>query len=175
MKIDFELTSEDWLDFNKYYFFNSKEIGRTKLFVQLSVPVSVALILIYNAFKGSLDKTGAIIGLSFGLLWFFFYPKKFYRETIKKIEKLMKEGDNSSLFGKHSIVFDENGVTCAEPESTQTFKWSAFKKAVETKNHFFLFNTAMSAIIIPKKTILSEVESIRNLINLNIKESNLQK
>ncbi|NRA38034.1 MAG: YcxB family protein [Planctomycetes bacterium] len=164
MKVSFELTMDDWIAFNTYYLYNSKEVRRTKTCVQLFAPALVLMLLMYSFVNDEMTVIPTVLLLLYAVAWFVFYPKRFYKNAIRKTMRIMKEGDNSGFLGAHEISFNDEGFTCVEPESTQMYKWSAVKQTGENDDYIFLYVTAVSAVILPKEKFFSDLCDVKNIL-----------
>lgn len=101
--------------------------------------------------------------LIISFLWMILFPKRMSRTIEKRLNHQINEGDNSGLLGKHSITFSEDKIIAILPESEYQLNWNGIKKVVKTSDYYFLYNSAISAIIIPKLQIelsLAELDSI---------------
>ncbi|MBK6953360.1 MAG: YcxB family protein [Crocinitomicaceae bacterium] len=78
---------------------------------------------------------------------------------MKRAKKLLAEGDNSGYLGKHEIEFTNDEIKSTVPQSTSTINWKGITRFIETDQYYFLYNSAASALIIPKfKLQISDAE-----------------
>lgn len=160
MKIKFNFDMNDWMEFQKYFLFHSRQFKKTLILATVTMPTISILIIYYKySLTNKLDFLIITVFSIFSLLWIFFYPKRFKNRSLKRIEALLNEGDNRSILGIHEIEFDENSITHIDPASKSIFSWKGIVKYVKSNDYYYLFNTSVSAIIIPiKKTNLNEIE-----------------
>jgi hypothetical protein len=168
MEIEFEFEMEDWMKFQKNYLQKSKQFRRTKIIVAAMLPFIVCLGTALDLLKGEFNSVKLIMFGGLSILWIIFSPKWLFKRTLNKTKKMMEDGDNSGILGLHKIILNDEGIIHTEPESEQKIKWSGIKKIEESDSHYFLYNTAVSAIIIPKEKILNNVDQLDKLLKNNI-------
>lgn len=109
------------------------------------------------------------IFLVMGILWFIFYPKYFYRHVLRQVRKMLKEGKSDGLLGEHLLVVSEEGIVETTSKGEMKANWSSMEKFAEDEHCFYLYNTALSACIIPKREI-EDVEKLRTYIQSRVNE-----
>jgi hypothetical protein len=164
MKIEFNFDIEDWMEFQKNYLRNSKQVKKMKITATLMVPAIFLVLTFINLMSGRLKPAQTWVYVIASLLWILFYPRMMNRSMLKKTAKMLTEGDNSGILGKHEIDFEENWIIHKTPASEQKTKWGGIKKLEETDNHYFLYDTAISAIIIPKQKLNIDKDELDKLI-----------
>ncbi len=85
-----------------------------------------------------------------GVVWIVYYPKYFYGLIIKNTKKMLKEGKNDGLLGEHKMILSEEGLIDFNINGETKVKWVGIKKIEEDENYFYIYNTAVSAYILPK-------------------------
>ena len=101
-------------------------------------------------------------------MWIVFYPKRMDKTALAKTKKIIEEGDNTGILGMHKITLNDEEIIHVEPESERKIKWKGIKKLEENDTHYFLYNTAISAIIIPKQKVLNDIEKLDKKLKSNI-------
>lgn len=83
--------------------------------------------------------------------------------TKKKLEskaaKIAADPANSSMFTEMEIQVSPAGIKVTGSSITSTYQWCAFTRKSENDTHFFLFTSAIQALILPK-TAFSSQESL---------------
>jgi Tfp pilus assembly protein PilE len=97
------------------------------------------------------------------ILWVIFYPKYFYSYVTRNAKKMLKEGKNDGLLGEHHLIMTEEGIVDSTSYGQTKVNWSGIKNFKEDKYNFYLYNSSVSAYIIPKRE-LNNVEEIRNYL-----------
>lgn len=155
MKIYYELTEEDYLHFNLFHVKQSKAAIKSLNIQRFLMPVFV--IIVAFIFSGIGDMPLVFPLIIFGLisiLWIVFYPKYFYYLIMRQSKKMLKEGKNDGLLGEQQMTLSEDGIVYLANGESQV-KWPGIKKVVEDSDFFYLYNSSISAYILPKRALLN--------------------
>jgi len=176
MKLSFTFELSDWMAFQKYYLFNSRQYKNTRLLVASMMPMVSSAFLMYDYFsKGRLDAGLCALFIVLSAAWIVFYPKRYENSCIKKIVKILNDDRQSSILGMHELDLSEDGIIHKEPESLQQISWKGITRAVKTDDYYFLFTTSISAIVIPIMKLNLDAYALRDLddmINMNVRNDN---
>lgn len=170
MKISFTLTEVDYLQFNLFHIKNSTTGKRTLTLLRYMTPLifigaSVILSILLNA---SFIVFFSVF-LVASILWVMFYPKFFYRNIKRTTLRIINEGKNEGLIGEHHLTLTEDGVSDLTAVGEMKSTWSGIKKIEEDLEHFYLYNSSVSAYIIPKRALQDEQE-LRNYIQMKLSQ-----
>ena len=66
---------------------------------------------------------------------------------------MMREGKNESVIGPHTMIFTDKGLREISPKGEMSVSWSGIESFGEDPSGFYLYNSGMSALIIPKKEL----------------------
>lgn len=144
-EIRFTFEIEDWLTFNEYHLINSKRYKIYRIVINSLLPVLFSAMLLIEGF--SWIKAGIYAGVSF--IYYLVYGRTIAKRSMARAKKVLLEGDNSSILGEHIIIFDSEGIKHVMPTSDSLQKWNGIVKIAHTETHIFLYNSAISAHIIP--------------------------
>lgn len=154
MKIHYELTEEDYLHFNLFHVKQSKVAIKSLNIQRLLMPVF--FIIVAFIFLGIGDMPLVFPLIIFGLLsilWIIFYPKYFYYLIMRQSKKILKEGKNDGLLGEQQITLSGEGIVYLTSNGESQVKWSGIKKVDEDSDFFYLYNSSISAYILPKRAL----------------------
>lgn len=168
MKIQFELTEKDYIDFNMNYMTTSPAIKRS-IFIQryiISIIYLVAPFIITKITGASLWHWFPIC-LTVYIVWVTFYARYYKMRVKKHIEKLLTEGKSIGVLGKHSISLTKNGIIAIKGLSKSKMNWSSVQNISETKEHIYIFIGSIEAYMIPLRAFLNEDDKIAFLNKLN--------
>jgi len=147
------------MEFQKNYLENSKQFQRIKMIATWLFPALMVFIILMEVIIGRFNLIGACILFVIAFFWVIFYPKQFLKQTLKRSAKILDDRINDGYLGQHKIEFLEDTIVHLTSESETIIKWVGIKKMEETETYYFLYNTTVSALIIPKlKLELSEEE-----------------
>ena len=167
MKINYELTEEDYLHFNLFHVKQSKTAIKSLNIQRFLTPVF--FIIVAFIFSGIGDMPVVFPLIIFGLIsivWLIFYPKYFYSLVMRQSKKMLREGKNDGLLGEQQLALSEEGIVYTTSNGESRTKWSGIKKVVEDSDFFYLYNSSVSAYILPKRA-LSNVEEAKVYFDSN--------
>ena len=105
MKVSFDLTADDWLEFQRHYSSTSKQFQSTKKAL-FRIPLLVmAMFLLFFYSRGELTPFGLILFFAASILWVLFFSRILEKFSLMSAKKMLNEGSNSKLFGKYEIDF----------------------------------------------------------------------
>lgn len=171
MEIKYNLTEEDYLNFNLFHVKNSNTVKRALNIQRFLFPVLFIVISYLFSKMTEISFLGVFIPfLLISILWVIFYPKYFYRFIIRNTKKLIREGKNEDLLGEHRMTLSEEGIVDTTSNKETKVTWSGIQMIKEDEHSIYLYNSSVSAYILPKKD-LHNVEETKALIQAKIKDA----
>lgn len=158
MKLEFDRSPEDIIAFNMYHMVHSASARREAMSTRVLVSVLVAW---FAGGYNILDPryfNWIVLGaaLTAGLVVFFVYPLLARRSTVGRLRKLLKEGNNETLFGPQRVAISPDGLLASNKTAESKIAWAAVQQVAEGEKHLFVFTSAMNAIVIPKTAFRSD-------------------
>ncbi len=160
MNIEFERTIEDIIDFNLFHMTHSPSTKRQLLLMRVltgalaAIPVFGIGYLLYH----SINASTLVLSILAGFVAFAFYPQANRQSTIKRINKMLSEGNNNTLLGHQVISLSPEGIYTKNPTTESKINWSAIGRVVESDAHVYLYTSSINALVIPKKCFRTEKE-----------------
>ena len=164
MNIHYELTEEDYINFNLYHIKHSKMGKRSLLLQRIVSPLMFIIVAYLYAMIGNLPFLPLFI--TFGIvsiIWIIYYPKYFYGLIARNAKKMIKEGKNDDLLGNHQLILTEEGLVDTTANKETKVTWSGITIIQEDDGYIFLYNSSVSAYILPKRE-LDHVDEVRQYI-----------
>lgn len=108
----------------------------------------------------------------FWLFWIIFYPKYFIWIISRRVNKLVDEGKNADLLGKHSVTVNEQGLLEERKNGENKISWSGVEKIVASNKHIFIYIGSVSACIISKRAFKTnaDMEIFYEYVNKQLNE-----
>lgn len=170
MEIKNHITEEDFLNFNLFHMKNSKTARRALNIQRFLTPICF---LFFAYFISEVTDISFLLAFSIfliaSILWVLFFPKYFYSHVIRHVKKMIKEGKNEGLLGDHTLVMTEEGVVDSTLNGETKVNWSGIKSLKEDNHYFYLYNSSVSAYILPKRD-LKNIEEIKKYLTSKIKD-----
>jgi hypothetical protein len=154
MIIEYESTPEAMVEFNLFHMAHSPSLQRQILLgrvfcslLTIFLSLGVLYLLDSDKYLTSFEYLLSIIG---GIVAFFIYPSLNRATIIRRIRKLLSEGDNKAFFGHQTITVSPEGLFSKTQVGESKLNWTAIDKVVQNGDYIFIYNSAVSAIVIPK-------------------------
>lgn len=164
MEINYNLTEEDYINFNLYHIKNSKTGKRALALQRFLTPLFFIMIsYIYSVISDMSFLPLFITFLVTSILWVIYYPKYFYRLISRNTKKMIKEGKNDGLLGDHQLKMTDEGLVDISSNKETKVTWSGITSFKEDDNSFYLYNSSVSAYILPKREI-DYVDELRTFV-----------
>lgn len=172
IKVSFELTNDDFIA-GQLNYMDYSEYGKKAKITATMIGVTMPALLLREAYLFFEELRLLIIGIPVLFLGVFIAPRFIRKRHIAHLKEMLEEGDNSSMFGNHEVVFETDMLKIKNPGGKQEVKWSVINKVEENENYIFIFQTAVSFYIIPKREMVNKNEIIE-LIKSKLKGAQYQ-
>ncbi len=148
MRIEIDITRQDYLNFNLYHF-RKKNLVRTAL-----IGVIGLIILQYsiNKEKETVNISAVVIS---SILYIFIFAVIMYF-SLTRSKSIPK--DNGSFLGKKVYEFSDDYISFSDKDSDGRFQWNAIKSLEEDSKAFYLYVDTIMALLIPKRYFVDRLE-----------------
>ncbi|MFP7298762.1 YcxB family protein [Neobacillus niacini] len=170
MEIKYNLTEEDYLKFNMFHISHSESANKSLKTQRFATPFVYIIFAYIFANIADIPFLYSLIPfLIVGILWVIFYPKYFQSRILSQTKKMIREGKNEGLLGEHTMILSEEGIVDSNTKGETKVHWSGIIKLVEDESNLYVYNSSVSAYIIPKRE-LNDVEEVRNHIKSKLSQ-----
>ena len=164
MKISFEATRTDFLNYNKYMY-RKKRLKR-------SLAISLVFVIIWTIILNTKEPNILSIVIEFFVFSAFWavYYLIVYTIHFHRIKKMPDK--NGSILGHKTYIIEEDGLKEIAEMSESFTKWVGIKNIDETKDYIYIFVDKIAAFVIPKRCFSneSECQNFTNEIKSKISE-----
>lgn len=169
MEVTYHLTEEDYLQFNRFHIRNSKTFKRALVIQRVTGPIIFLLMAFIFSSIGNLSFATLLVPfIILSVLWIVFYPKYFYASVIRNTKKVIKEGKTGGdLLGKHQMILNETGIIDLTENGETKVVWSGILELKEDEYNIYVYNSSVSAYILPKRD-LNNVAEVWDYLRANI-------
>src|SRR5690606_12455625 len=148
MKIEIEITRQDFMNFNLYHF-------RTKSLVRTSIiGLAGLLILQYSINKDEENMSIMTVGIT-SIFYILIFAAIMYF-SLARSKSVPKE--NGSFLGKKVYEFSEESISFSDKDSDGRLHWQAIKSFEEDSKGFYLYLDTIMAVLIPKRYFADKTE-----------------
>jgi len=167
VKIQYEVTIDDLVNFSVYFNSNSKTVRRRKAILLFGVPLMIAginlsLFLIKYPPGGMDDKTlletitvNLAIVAFFTVFWLIVWPRRFKQVLARQARKLYSEGSTAGTVGPHELELGDKGLIDSTSIGENQTYYRAIEKIVTNGEYTYIFRNAFTACVIPHEEIAS--------------------
>ena len=146
MKINYQLTAEDYLKFQLYTASRSKQVKVRRMLTRIVWPLVFIAIGIYFAVESVWAGAGIMAGIA--LIWFFVYPmysRYFYKSHFRKE---IKEKYSENLGKELSIEVRSGDLLLTALQGQRVIKYSSITEINDLGSHYLiLFDTGTVAVL----------------------------
>lgn len=160
VSLQYIISREDYISFYTHVFWEEgKKKRRINYIKQGGILIAFLIILYFAGGLGSFNSISiAIYALIFISTILPFFSGKL--SVIKSAERITDNPENSNLFTEHKLSATDAELIVKNIFTETKYTWKAVIKKTETDTHYFLFENALQAIIIPKSACKSEEEKL---------------
>lgn len=155
-QLTYSITLEDLVAFNRYHVAGSKSVRQSRWLVgvgMLALLIGLLLLVVFFSNEPS-DWYYHLIVVSCAILGVLYALTIGYRRSVdQQARRLYGEGANRGLFSNHHLVIDAQGITDSTVYYQENYYWPGIERMVETIDYVFIYNSAMSAYVIPKREV----------------------
>lgn len=160
MEITYTITEQDYLQFNLFHMKNSQTAMNALKVQRFLIPIVYMVVAYFFAklMGDSYILSFVIFGIA-AVLWIVYYPKYFYNSVIRRVRKMIQEGKNEGILGEHLMILTEEGIVDKNSTGETRVNWSGIQDLKEDDQYLYLYNSSVSAYILPKR----EIENVEGL------------
>ncbi|NMA82660.1 MAG: YcxB family protein [Epulopiscium sp.] len=168
MHIQYEISKEDYIQFNMFHVKHSPTVQRT-LFIQryiISLVFLVVPFVMHWTAQAPLKIAIPIFFITY-VLWVIMYPKHFMKNIKKNTAKMIDEGKDESLLGSQELWVTEDGIVKKTDVGEVKTSWKAVQKVTWDESILYIYVGVMSAYIIPFRAFKTEEEKEKFIQEVN--------
>lgn len=172
MKISYELAKEDYLEFNLHHMSKSRSIKRG-LFIERYI-ISIMFLLVPFMLRGRntlpVPVFYGIFIVMFGI-WVAFFPKYFWYNIKKRLEKMLSDEKYKGVFGPQNLSITDFGIFEFENSEKSKVTMKDVEKVDVTDKGIYIYISAANAYVIPMRAFksLSEKHELIDLLKKHCK------
>ena len=158
MELKYEVTEEDYIQFNIYHAENSKSHKKTYNMLKYYIPILCGIIIYFTGpslFKQPKLYWG-IIAILFIIIWIRGFPKRHKKIIRKSVESMLKDRDNSSMICENTMIIGEDDIKVINEHSTEITSLEGIKEVKTYDDMILIYLSGFTAHIIPTRYLTEE-------------------
>lgn len=158
----FSLTREDYVNYYTYVFWDAPENRRKRIWYYLRQAVPLLAFIFAFYYTGVFQRNDTFISIVIVLIIVTSGLSLFNvrGNTLRTAEKIANKKENASLFYEKLVEINDRGIFTKTDQVEINYLWPAFIRKNETPEYYFLFTSALYALIIPKKAFPTASEKM---------------
>ncbi len=158
MLVQFEITLDDVVAFNRYSIQHSPGFRRNYWIVMGGIPAMALIVALANSRSWhSLSFWFLLVAPAIVLMSIF--PFWYKHEIDHTMKKIMRTGKNRGILGKHTILISEDGLVETTEVNESRWAWTGIERVEQIEHYIFIFVSSTSAHTIPKRAFASTEEA----------------
>jgi len=171
MIVRFAPTRDEMLAFQRHFIKTDPASVRARkkiVWGAAIIYIGVGLLIAYGNSILFQQITAIVLFTVIAVLWLIFSPRYILSASMKRVEQRLSEKENAMFFAEREITFSQESIRTITEDGEETFRWKAMIKLVETKDSYYLYNSAITALILPIRVFTEKQdEELRTLFALH--------
>jgi hypothetical protein len=167
MKLRYDVTVEDLVEFNLYYCEHSSSTRRSKTLIQWGFPLLtllLSLVILFSIIPPDdadenhelvLGLTILLANLVFTIYWVFMWPIHFRNSVARRSKKLYTEGTATGTVGDHELELTETDLVESDSSRITRTRLSTIEKVVINGDYTYIFLNSFTAYVVPHEAVSS--------------------
>lgn len=165
-RFDYDITEQEYMQFNEYHLLNSPSGKRTLLLTKcMGFIVSIAIIIaagIIGDDKGQLLMNAVFLAV-FSIIWFARGKHIALKNMNKQLKKLKKE-DGKLYSNKGTIIFDDKLITDMSEDKELKTPYSTVTKLCTGNGALYIYISPIMAFIVPTRLLNNNTEEFKTFL-----------
>lgn len=157
MEFSYQITEQDYVDFNLDYFNKNAVTQRSVLITRFAVALLVILggtALLYCFHSLRLVSFLGYVVLS--IVCFFLTPWYMKRKVVQNVKRILQKANNKKICGEKTLYLRENEFELTGENEDTVYQYEAVQRTSTDANHYYIFVDTFSALIIPFSAFSNE-------------------
>lgn len=154
MTFSFPFDEASWLAFVEHHYRHSPMHGRFRV-LACAIPVlAFFLWTLYRTVQGVDIARAVIILVIISVVWIPVCPWLLHQINMAFARRSIREGSNKQVFGECTLSITPEHLAVVGPGGESKIRWNGVQRIESTDEHIFVYVTSISAIVIPRASLL---------------------
>jgi len=157
MELSYQITEQDYVDFNLDYFNKNAAAQRSVMITRWATALLVisggtALLYLLH----SLRLVPFLMYMALAIVCFFATPWYMKRKIVKNMKRILQKANNKKICGEKTLYLRENEFELTGENEDTVYRYEAVQRTSTDENHYYIFVDTFSALIIPFSAFSNE-------------------
>ena len=159
MKLDYDVTLDDLVAFNRHWVATSRlpQLRWARVWGSAALTGIVFLLLYFTLARDSPQAAG-ITALIVGFVYFLSYRSVQNSSLERNVAKIYSGDSRGPLFGPHTLEIAPEGFIVRSKQSETRTSWAAIRTISVTPQHLFIYTSAAHAHVVPLSRVIQAGE-----------------
>jgi len=158
MTVQFNISKEDFINFNIDHFSKAKSARAARLRIMFGCPL-VFFIITFMLDRFTITATNLISTAAVLLVWSTYLYKKVYERTIRQnVIKYIDAGNANDIIGRQKITLLDTGMEESNNTHVQQIEYSLIESILSGHDLYYIYTGNRKAVIIPYSAFENETE-----------------
>ncbi|GAA0447582.1 hypothetical protein GCM10008983_27040 [Lentibacillus halophilus] len=148
MTIHYQLVYDDVLALQRDVIQHSNTHHIKRMYTKWITAILLFLAILYLF---QLSWLSAAVSAVITVIYFFTFPALYAKVALSRANSRMQKQDYSHILGPTEMTFSEDGIKRDINGTITYFTWEQFMKRGEDSNHYFLYESDLQGLILPKR------------------------
>ena len=178
MELHYEITEQDFIDYNLYFI--AHDAMTQKTIRRMSTLTAVLVLVGGTALMYLLDTLSPVsVGMYVVLaaVCFFGCPAWFTHKARKNVHRTIERASNRHICGPKTLRLTDTGVQLVGESEDSSYPYAAFQRVITAEKRVYLYLYDLSALIVPRRAFPDE-EARRTFVRMlegRINEAKMKK
>lgn len=150
MELNYEITEQDFVDYNMYFIdhdlLTQKTLRRMRL-IMAGLVIAGGALLMY--LLDTLNAVSTLVYVALAAVVYWYAPRGFKNKARKNVHQTIRRATNKHICGPKRLTADQDGVRLTGEGEDSSYPYSAFKRVTEAERQVYLYLDDLSALIVP--------------------------
>lgn len=157
MEIEYRIERKDIEAYYQYHFHSSPSVRRS--YEMGYVWQTTGFIALFILFANKEDIWSVFSWMIAFIGCILLYRFSAYRNIKESVERFEKEGRNKGIWGRNRLTLNEDEMLETSAIGESRTLWTGVERIAQNKDYIFIYITAVSAFIIPKRAFKDNQEA----------------
>ncbi len=159
MELHYDITRQDYIDFNLNYYNNNAVIQRS---IKMTRVGTAALVLVGGTllmyWLKAINAVSVAVYVALAAVCFFGTPWYMRRKVVKNVDRILSRANNKQVCGAKTLTLRDTEFELTGENEDTVYQYEAVQRTASDDKHYYIFVDEFSAVIVPFSAFESETQ-----------------